>query len=149
MVIYVYVASSLETNYNTSCIRFDCFLCRIRSITFKFSLATVYQEYDVEDYNSVDAKFFITVSLKNIMHGSSMSVDVTFHRDPQLRRQCRSFRKKSTIVDIIVMTLLILSSWTYIMSIIKSIKLAKVCMYSLMSQQYAYSLDNLNAVLTL
>ena len=61
------------------------------------------------------------------MHGSSMSVDATFDRDPQLRRQCRSFRKKSTIVDIFVMILLILSSWTYIMSIIKSIKLAKVC----------------------
>ena len=80
----------------------------------------------MEDYNPVDARFFVIVSLENVMHGSSVSVDVTFYRDPQLRRRCRSFRKKSTIVDIFVMILLILSSWTYIMSIIKSMKLAKV-----------------------
>ena len=102
------------------------FLCRIDSIEFRFSLAAQYQEYDVEEYNPIDAVFFITVTMENILHGSSMHTDVTFYRDPLLKRLCRSFRNKSTIVDIFVMILLILSSWTYVTSIIKTVKLAKV-----------------------
>ena len=102
------------------------FLYRIDSIEFRFSLAAQYQEYDVEEYNPIDAVFFITVTMENMLYGSSMRTDVTFYRDPLLRRLCRSFRNKSTIVDIFVMILLILSSWTYITSIVKTVKLAKV-----------------------
>ena len=104
-----------------------CFLNRIRSIEFKFSLMTQYQEHDVKDYNPVDAKFFITVSLDDdVLSGSGMSVEVEFYHDPLLRRWCRSFRRKSTIIDILAMVLLIMSSWTYIMSLVKTIILAKV-----------------------
>ena len=102
------------------------FLYRIDSIEFRFSLAAQYQEYDVEEYNPIDAVFFITVTMENMLYGSSMRTDVKFYRDPLLRRLCRSFRNKSTIVDIFVMILLILSSWTYITSIVKTVKLAKV-----------------------
>lgn len=83
----------------------------------------------MEDDNPVDAKFFIAVSLNNVLSGSGMSVEAEFYRDPELRRSCISFRKKSTIMDIVVMTLLIMSSCTYIMSIAKTITLAKVCTY--------------------
>ena len=107
-------------------IRSYYFSYRVHSIEFKFSLATQYLEHDVEDDNPVDAKFFIAVSLNNELSGSGLSVEAEFYRDPQLRRSCISFRKKSTIVDIIVMTLLIMSSCTYIMSIVKTIALARV-----------------------
>ena len=99
---------------------------RVQSIDFQFSFAAQYQEYDVEDYNPVDVEFHISVSLENELHGSGMSVELEFYRDPVLRRQCNNFRKKSTIVDIFVMVLLIMSSWTYIASILKTIMLAKV-----------------------
>ena len=104
------------------------FLHRITSIEFSFSLATQYQKFVVEDYNPIDAKFFIAVSLDNEIHGSGMNVEATLYREPELKRLCRSFRKRSTIVDSFVMMLLILSSWTYIMSIVKTIRLAKVIM---------------------
>ena len=103
---------------------------RVDSIDFEFSFAAQYQEYDVEDYNPVDVKFYISVSLENDLHGSGMSVELEFYHNPVLRRKCNCFRKKSTIVDIFVMTLLIMSSWTYIVSIAKTVILAKVAMYA-------------------
>lgn len=102
------------------------FLNRIDNIKINFAFVTQYQEHVVEDYNPIDAEFFIVVILDSVLYGSGMSVEVTFQSDPQLKRHCRSFRKKSTIVDIIVMILLILSSCTYIMSIVKTVRLAKV-----------------------
>ena len=102
---------------------------RIDSIKFNFAFATRYQDYDVEDYNPVNVTFFIEIALSNELYGSGMFVEITFPRDPKLQRQCRSFRMRSTIVDIFVMILLTLSSCTYIMSIVKTVRLAKVCIY--------------------
>jgi len=62
------------------------------------------------------------------MHGSSMSVETKLGRDPELRRYCTHFRFRTTIVDIAVMVLVILSSLTYISSIVKTIRLSKVYM---------------------
>ena len=51
---------------------------------------------------------------------------VNIDLDPTLRRYCVGFNSKTTPLDIIIIVLLILSSVTYIGSVIKTYRLAKV-----------------------
>ncbi|XP_065902091.1 mucolipin-3-like isoform X2 [Dysidea avara] len=100
-------------------------LDRISKILLIFNFTTHYREDVVETETPVSAKFYVTVCLDNDMHGSSMSVEAKLGKDPELRRYCIHFRLRNTIVDICVMVLVILSSLTYITSILKTIKLSK------------------------
>jgi len=71
-----------------------------------------------------------------------MSVEVKLSKDPELRRYCTHFRLRNTIVDIFVMVLVILSSFTYITSIVKTIKLSKVCII----RMYSYAISMFYAI---
>ena len=98
--------------------------CRIDRITFCFTLSTFLRDNIIENKASVHAKFHIQITLLNDLY-SSMTVDIKVTSD--LRRYCGGrFREDSTIVDILIIVLLILSSSTYIRSVICTYKLAKV-----------------------
>ena len=71
----------------------------------------------------MNAQFCIQISLVNDLY-SSMTVNIDL--DSTLRRYCDGFSAKITTLDIIIIILLILSSVTYISSVMKTYRLAKV-----------------------
>ena len=97
--------------------------CRINMIKFNFKLSTFFRDKVIEDGNSVLAQFDVQITLSNDQF-SSMEVDVKL--DSNLRRYCVNFRKVTTTLDIVVIIILIFSSFTYIKSIISTWILAKV-----------------------
>lgn len=104
-----------------------CFhYCRINRITFDFTLATFFRDNIIEDETAVHAMFQVHVTLVNDLY-SSMTVNIGL--DSSLRRYCKDFRAKTTILDISVILLLIISFISYIISIVNSIILAVVSMH--------------------
>ena len=86
-----------------------------------------YRKHVVEDYNPVNVTFRVAINFENRMYNNLMlDVEATA---TQLERVCNEFwsRRKTTIVDAFVLLLLLLSFWTYILSIFKTSMLAKVC----------------------
>jgi len=107
---------------------------RISSIKFGFKFDATYDKGVIEEYNSVQVNFYIVISLDNRLYNNlEVDIDTTL----TFRRIENNFwdRKRTTIIDIVVLILLIMSSWTFILSIFKTSRLAKVlhvhctCMY--------------------
>ena len=91
---------------------------------FNFKLSTFFRNHIVEDKASIHATFHVTITLLNDLY-SSMTVKIDL--DSELLRYCRSnYRKMGTTMDIGIMILLILSSITYIISIIRTYMLTRV-----------------------
>ena len=104
---------------------------RINKVTFKFTLFTFFRDDIIEDETSVHAIFHVHIILVNNLH-SSMIVNIDL--DSKLTRYCSDFRKGTTIGDMVIIILLILSSFTYINSFINTYKLSKVHNYYIKSQ---------------
>ena len=94
---------------------------RIEKIRFDFTLST-FLRASVIQKEAVHVKFGIHITLLNDLY-SSMTVNIDV--DSDLRRYCGSF-KGTTTVDIVTIVLLILSSVTYMVSIINTFTLALV-----------------------
>ena len=90
---------------------------------FNFTLSTFFRDKIIEDKASVNAQFYIQISLVNDLY-SSMTVNIEL--DSTLRRYCDGFNAKTSTLDVTIIILLILSSITYIGSVMKTSKLAKV-----------------------
>lgn len=99
---------------------------RIDRITFDFTLSTFFRERIIEDDASVHAIFQIHITLVNDLY-SSMAVSINL--DTQLSRYCGSFKIGTTILDVMIIVLIILSMMTYFVSLVGSFKLAWVCTY--------------------
>ena len=105
-----------------------CILYRIRTIKFEFVFDATYDKGVIEEYNSVQVHFHIVISLDNKLYNNfEVDIDTT----PTFRRIANNFvdRKRTSIIDIVVLTLLIMSSSTYAFSIFQSSKLTKVYIY--------------------
>jgi len=88
-----------------------------------------YQKHIVEDYNTVNVTFHIKINIHNEMYNNLiLDVETT---PSKLKRSDNEFwsRRKTTIVDALVMSLLLLSFWTYVLSIFKTSRLAKVSVF--------------------
>ena len=100
---------------------------RLDNVSFDFKLATYLRDKIISDDSSpVKAEFDIHIQLSNDQY-SHMSIEIDI--DPKLRRvkDCfKSFKSNTTITDIIVLSLILLSSITHIASFIRSFGLAKV-----------------------
>ena len=119
----MYVCTYVAANVVMSIILFITNF-RIKKIVFNFTLSTFFRNHIVEDKASVHAKFHVTITLLNDLY-SSMTVKIDL--DSELLRYCRvKYRKVGTSMDIWIMILLILSSITYIISIIRTYLLIKV-----------------------
>ena len=99
------------------------FYYRVDKINFNFTLSTHFRNKIIEDKASANALFYVQISLVNDLY-SSMTVNIDL--DSTFRRYCGVFSKVTTILDMIIIGLLILSSVTYIGSVIKTYRLAKV-----------------------
>ena len=108
---------------------FNLFYYRVNRILFNFTLSTFFRDQIIEDGASVRAKFYIEIALVNDLY-SSMTVNVNL--DSDLTRYCGSFSARATVLDIIIIILLILSSMTYVGSIIRTCKLGEVCIVTAM-----------------
>ena len=84
---------------------------------------TFFRAQVIEDKASVNAEFDIQIELKNDLY-SSMTIDIKV--DSTLRRYCDGYDPKISVLDIVIITLLILSSLTYFGSVIGTYRLAKV-----------------------
>ena len=96
----------------------------------------MYDKGVIEDYNGVQVHFHIVISLDNkLFNNLEVDLDIT----PTFNRINNSFkdRKRTTIIDIVVLILLVLSSWTFILSLLQTSRLTRVCTNS--------SLSSLNA----
>ena len=103
------------------------FVQRVSNIKFDLKFFMSYQKHVVEDYNIVNVIFGVGLNFENKMYNNFLlDVEVT---PSQLKRVCNNFwnRRKTTIVDAFVLLLLVMSFWTYILSIFKTSVLAKVC----------------------
>ena len=102
---------------------FNVYYCRIDRIVFNFTLSTFFRNNVIEDKASIHAIFYVKITLSNDLY-SSMTVNINL--DSKLRRYCHDFTAKTTVMDTIIITLLILSSIPYIASNIRTYRLAKV-----------------------
>ena len=84
---------------------------------------TFFRDQVIENQASVKAKFDIKIKLKNDQY-SGMTVELKLNST--LRRYCKVFYPKNTVLDIVILLLLILSSLTYVGSVIGTYRLAKV-----------------------
>ena len=85
-----------------------------------------YQKHVVEDYNTVNVTFHVDINFDNKMY-NNLILDIEATAS-ELGRDHNGFwsRRRTTIVDAIVLVLLLISFWTYILSVFKSSMLAKV-----------------------
>lgn len=96
---------------------------RIKRIAFNFTLSTFFRNHIIENEGPVHAKFHVQITLLNDLY-SSMTVDIEV--DSKLRRYCNNnYIKTSTIVDAVIMLFVVLSSITYIASVIRTYRLAR------------------------
>jgi len=100
-------------------------ICRISTIKFRFQFDAIYDKGIIEEYNSVQVNFHITISLDNKLYNN---LEVDIDTTPTFRRIDNNFwdRKRTTIIDIVVLIFLVLSSWTFILSIFQTSRLVKV-----------------------
>ena len=112
---------------------------RISAIKFGFKFDATYDKGVIEEYNSVQVNFRITVSLDNKLYNN---LEVDIDTTAAFRRISNNFwdRKRTTIIDIVVLILLVLSSWTFILSIFQSSRLVKVlhALYKHVHRFYVY-----------
>ena len=103
---------------------------RIDKIKFNFTLFAFFRNNIIEDDSSVHAQFNIRITLVNDQF-SSMTLNIDLESD--LRRYCDKFKEGTTVVDIVILIILLLSSITYVFSLIKTWRLTEVttnCMHS-------------------
>ncbi|XP_065902044.1 mucolipin-3-like isoform X2 [Dysidea avara] len=107
----------------------DCYihgdnLDTIGTIKFGFMFDATYDKGVIEEYNSVQVHFHIVISLDNKLYNN---LEVDIDTTPTFSRLSNNFlnRKRTTIIDIVVLILLILSSCTYILSIFQTSNLTK------------------------
>ena len=97
---------------------------RVDFISFNFTLFALFNKKDIEEYNKIESFIHFNVLLKSDRY-SGISVEA--HTNTRLKRSHRdNFRTTATVVDIFVIILLILSSGTYLYSIVVAMKLLKV-----------------------
>ena len=106
-----------------------CILFSIKRIKFNFTLGAFYHANIIERDNAIDAKFdmeiyLINELLKGYYHVAANIVET-------LTRFCQGGMRNHTILDIIVFILLVSTSIPYIISVCKTIRLARVCNYVL------------------
>ena len=94
---------------------------------FNLTLNTTYQKGVIEDYNAVEVNFSVDIRLNGHNHLHSSHVDVEVVVEPLLKRLCdRPLRARTTVIDSVVIVLAMLASIGYLLSVIRSIRLAKV-----------------------
>jgi len=102
-----------------------CVFNRINVIKFGLYFGATYKKGIIEDYNAVQVTFHVVISLENELYNNlaiDMDIVSTF-----VRISSDSWtRKTTTIIDTVVLLLLFMSSWTYVLSIFKTSRLAKV-----------------------
>ena len=97
---------------------------------FQFTLFRAYQKGVIEDYNAVNVSFFVEILLSGHDHLHSSSTEVRINLEPKLTRLCReTVRPQSTVIDSIVIAISLLASLGYLLSVIRSVQLAKVRTY--------------------
>ena len=103
---------------------------RVCKIKFDFKFFMSYHKHVVEDYNIVNVTFRVDINFENKMY-NNLILDVEVEAS-KLKRGHNGFwsRRKTTIVDAFVLLLLLMSFWTYILSIFRTSILAKVRIYS-------------------
>ena len=92
---------------------------------FNFTLSTFFRNHIIEDKGSVNAKFNIQITILNDLY-SSMTVKIDLDSELIRYSNCESYSSLEIILDSVIMLLLILSSMTYIHSLIGTCILAKV-----------------------
>ena len=88
---------------------------------------TTYQKGIIEGYNTVTATFTVNIILitRDLLHTSHVSVEVTL--DPELRRPCEKPIRNNTIVGCFVILFSMLTFIAYSLSVLRAIRLARVC----------------------
>ena len=99
---------------------------RVQKIQFEFILATVYYKGVIDDYSAIDAKYTVKVIMNNQLQSSNVHVHVELY--PELWRYCTSTIRTSTILDVIVIILLVITGMIYFYSIFNTVKLSTVCL---------------------
>ena len=97
---------------------------RVSIISFNFTLFASFNEKDIEEYNKVKSFVHFDILLQSDRY-SGIFVEVQINRK-LIRYHRDNFMTTTTIVDIFVFILLILSSGTYFYSVCLTIKLCKV-----------------------
>ncbi|XP_065902040.1 mucolipin-3-like isoform X2 [Dysidea avara] len=95
---------------------------RVQKIQFEFILATVYYKGVIDDYSAIDAKYTVKVIMNNQLQSSNVHVHVELY--PELWRYCTSTIRTSTILDVIVIILLVITGMIYFYSIFNTVKLS-------------------------
>ena len=115
------------------------FFYRICRINFNFKVFMSYQKHVVEDYNAVNVTFHVDINFDNKMY-NNLILDIEATAS-ELDRYHNGFwsRRRTTVVDAIVLVLLLISFWTYILSVFRSSMLAKVCVSYLHTCITAYT----------
>ncbi|XP_065901987.1 mucolipin-3-like isoform X2 [Dysidea avara] len=96
---------------------------RVSIISFNFTLFASFNEKDIEEYNKVKSFVHFDILLQSDRY-SGIFVEVQINRK-LIRYHRDNFMTTTTIVDIFVFILLILSSGTYFYSVCLTIKLCK------------------------
>ena len=87
----------------------------------------MFQKGIIENYNAVDVEFSVEILLNAHDRLHSSHVDVEIQLEPKLTRLCReTMRARNTFIDSIVMVISVLASIGYLLSVIRSARLAKV-----------------------
>lgn len=106
---------------------------RIQEVTFDFTLTSNYQKGVIEQYNAIEVEFGINILLMAHNHLHNSRVDVELHLQPKLTRCDVKLRVASTIIDVVVILVAILATVAYSLSIIRAVRLTKVCYCSVLS----------------
>ena len=104
-------------------------LHRIKIIRFDIALRGFYEKDTVEKHNSVESNFNIAIILDNRVHANHIEIKIEL--DLVLKRvddSCKSSFRYSTVIDILVTIVSILTSVTHIYSLYNTALLAKVYM---------------------
>ena len=99
----------------------------MQRIKFNFSLNTFYQKGIVERDRSIYALYHVTILMDSKLQRGHVDVDLRINH--KLKRHCKSVFRGNTILDVIVLIFAIIISKLYIFSVLKLIKLLKVCVH--------------------
>ena len=124
--IRLYIAVTIFAHLLCTILYFITFVSyRISTIKFGFKFDATYDKGVIEEYNSVQVNFHIAISMDNKQYNN---LEVDTDTTSTFRRIDNNFwdRKRTTIIDIVVLILLAMSFYTYAMSIFRSTMLTKV-----------------------
>jgi len=101
---------------------------RVKQVKFNFTLNTFYQKGIVERDRAIHALYDVDIVMNNKLQRGHVDVDLRI--DPKLERRCKTTLRRGTILDIFVLIFALIISKLYIYSVLKLIKLLKVCLYN-------------------